>query len=282
MKRLWDVPSNGSNMAEPFRNKVVIVTGASSGIGKALAQVFSEKGAKVVLAARSAEKLEDVANMLPNETLTVPTDVSKELDCKNLIQTTIDHFGQLDVLINNAGISMRALFRDVELDVLRQVMDINFWGTVYCTKYALIHLLKSKGSIVGVSSTAGYRGLPGRTGYSSSKFAMHGFLESLRTEHLKDGLHVLLACPGFTESNIRNTALTATGETQGKTPLKEDKLMPALEVANHIYRATAKRKRTLTLTRQGKLTMFFNKWLPGWMDKMVYNHFAKEPNSPLK
>ena len=184
-------------MVDSFRDKVVIVTGASSGIGKALGGVFSEAGAKVVLAARNPEKLQAVADALPGESLAVPTDVSDEAACKRLIDKTLEQFGRIDVLINNAGISMRALFRDLDLAVFRQVMDINFWGTVYCTKYALPHILKSKGSIVGISSVAGYRGLPGRTGYSSSKFAMHGLLETLRTEHLKEKLHVLVVCPGL-------------------------------------------------------------------------------------
>ncbi|MEM7038439.1 MAG: SDR family NAD(P)-dependent oxidoreductase, partial [Bacteroidota bacterium] len=139
-----------------------------------------------------------------------------------------------------------------------------------------------KGSIIGVSSIAGFRGLPGRTGYSASKFAMHGFLESLRTEVLKKGVHVLVACPGFTASNIRKVALTADGSQQGDTPLKEKKLMSSEEVADHIYKATVRRKRTIVLTRQGKLTVWLNKRFPKFMDKMVYNHFAKEPDSPLK
>ena len=269
-------------MAETFKDKVVIVTGASSGIGKALAQVFSSAGAKVVLAARNEEKLKAVAETLPNENLVVPTDVSKEADCKNLVEQTIQRFGKIDVLINNAGISMRALFIDLDLDVLRRVMDINFWGTVYCTKYALPHVLKNHGSIIGVSSVAGYRGLPGRTGYSSSKFAMHGLLETIRTEHLKENLHVLIVCPGFTNTNIRNIALDPEGKPQGETPLDESKLMSAEEVAQRVLKATRKRKRALTLTMQAKLTVFFNKWLPAFTDKQVYRHFAKEPNSPLK
>src|SRR5690606_5748812 len=149
----------------------------------------------------------------------------KEEDCERLIQATIQQFGRIDLLINNAGISMRALFKDLDLKVLKQVMDINFWGTVYCTKFALPYLLQQKGSIVGISSVAGFKGLPARTGYSSSKFAMHGFLESVRIENLDAGLHVLIACPGFTASNIRNTALAKDGNIQGESPLDEGKIM---------------------------------------------------------
>src|SRR6185295_4919452 len=167
-----------------------------------------------VISARYADKLNEIANEFTKnnfEVLSVPADVSKEEDCKRLIDETVKRFGRTDVLINNAGISMRALFEDVDLKVLKQVMDTNFWGTVYCTKYALPHLLKNKGRVVGISSIAGKKGLPGRTGYSASKFAMEGFLETIRTENLNKGLHVLVACPGFTSSNIRNNALSKDG-----------------------------------------------------------------------
>ena len=267
-----------------MKDKVVIITGASSGIGKALAELYIQKEAKVVLASRNLDKLKEIAFHLkadPSKILIVQTDVSKEEDCKNLINKTFEKFGKIDVLINNAGISMRALFEELDLNVIRQVMDINFWGTVYCTKYALPYLLKNKGSVVGVSSVAGYKGLPGRTGYSASKFAMHGLLEVLRIETLKKGLHVLIACPGFTSSNIRFTALGKDGSLQGETPLDEAKLMTSEEVAQHIYHAVLKRKRTIVLTSLGKTTVLLNKFFPKFMDKMVYNHFAKEPDSPL-
>ena len=155
---------------------------------------------------------------LNGEVLITNTDVTIEIDCKNLIDRTIDRFGKIDVLINNAGISMRALFEEVDLKVIHQVMDTNFWGTVYCSKYALPYLLKAKGSLVGMSSVAGYKGLPGRTGYSASKFAINGFMDVVRMENMKKGLHVLIACPGFTASNIRNLSLTKDGTSQGETP----------------------------------------------------------------
>jgi short-subunit dehydrogenase len=192
------------------------------------------------------------------------------------------HFGRIDVLINNAGISMRALFDDLDLNVLRKVMDTNFWGTVYCSKFALPYLLKSKGSIVGVSSIAGKKGLPGRTGYSASKFAMEGFLETVRTENIKKGLHVLVACPGFTATDIRNSALSSDGSAQGESPRDEQEMMSADEVASYIYNAVVNRKRDLILTSNGKLTVWLNKFFPAMMDKMVYKHMAKEPGSPFK
>ena len=269
-----------------MKNKVVIITGASSGIGLALAKEFAKQGSKLVLAARSADKLEELEkefNSKGIETIGVATDVSKEEDCKNLVKKAVEKFNGIDILINNAGLSMRALFQDVDLAVLRQLMDVNFWGTVYCTKYALPYLLESKGSVTGISSIAGFIGLPARTGYSASKFAMHGFLETLRVENLKKGLHVLIAAPGFTASNIRKTALTNDGSQQGETPRKEDKMMSAEEVALHVVNAIKKRKSTLILTFvEGKLTVWLKKWMPRLLEKLTYNHMAKEPDSPLK
>ena len=266
-----------------MKNKVVIITGASSGIGKSLAVVFAKAGANVIVAARNLEKLNQLKDELKGlYIIPIQTDVSKEEDCKKLIDETIRHYGTIDILINNAGISMRAIFEEVDLNVIRQLMDINFWGTVYCTKFAFPYILKNKGSVVGVSSIAGYKGLPARTGYSASKFAMQGFLETLRIENLKKGLHVLIACPGFTASNIRNTALSKNGTMQGESPLNEDKLMTSEEVAEQILKAIIKRKDRIVMTTQGKLVVLLNKFFPKLIDKMVYNHMAKEPNTPLK
>jgi short-subunit dehydrogenase len=268
-----------------MNNKVVIITGATSGIGKALAFKFGQNGSKIVITGRDSARLQNTITELhiaQIDAIAVKADVSLEHDNKIVVQKTIEQYGRIDILINNAGITMRALFNDTDPDVLKKVMDINFYGTVYATKYALPEIIKNKGSIIGISSIAGYRGLPGRTGYSASKFAMQGFLESLRTELLKQNVHVLVACPGFTASNIRNSALNSDGTTQGESPRDEDKMMSAEEVATHIYKATIKRKRDLILTTQGKLTVLLNKFFPSFMDKMVYNHMAKEKDSPFK
>ena len=268
-----------------MKEKVVIITGASSGIGKALALECAKRGAKLSLAARSSGTLESLASELRSggsEVLITVADVSVEGDCKLLIDRTVEKYGRIDILINNAGISMRALFDEVDLSVIRTLMDTNFWGTVYCSRFAIPYLLASKGSLVGVSSIAGYKGLPGRTGYSASKFAMHGLLEVIRIENMKKGLHVLIACPGFTASNIRNTALSKDGSAQGESPRDEGEMMPAAEVAIHICDAIKKRKTSLILTMQGKMSVLLNKFFPGFMDRMFYNHMAKEPDSPFK
>ena len=276
--------------------KVAVITGASSGIGLASAKAFAAKGDCVVLAARNVAKLNSTVAVLGNlygaETrlagnrvpkfLAIETDVTKEEECKNLIEKTVETYGRIDVLVNNAGISMRAMFRDLDLSVIKNLMDVNFWGTVYCTKYALPHLLSTKGSVVGVISIAGFKGLPARTGYSASKFAIYGFLDTLRVEHLKDGLHVMIFAPGFTASNIRFSALTADGSAQGKTPRNESGMMSAESVARRLVKGVYRRKRQVILTPVGKLTVLLNKFFPRLVDRLEYNYMKNEPDSPLK
>lgn len=269
-------------MLKSFSNKVVLITGASSGIGKALTIKLLQQGAYVSICARGADKLKAFEQEMNHPNLfCLPADVSNEADCNRFIQSSYQRFKRIDVLINNAGISMRALFEELDLSVLKQSMDINFWGTVYCCKYALPYLLESKGSIAGISSIAGYKGLPCRTGYSASKFAMQGFLESLRVELLHKGVNVLWISPGFVASNIRNTALNASGTHQKETPLDESKIMSAEECAMRILQAIAQRKRSLMMSLQGKLTVWVNRFFPNFADKQVYKHFANEPDSPL-
>ncbi|RYD79352.1 MAG: SDR family oxidoreductase, partial [Sphingobacteriales bacterium] len=248
----------------------------SDGIGKALIELLLPMGAKVATCARNQDKLYDL--QLRHSTLPlhcVVADVSNYNDCKMFIDSTIKQFGGIDILINNAGISMRSLLVDAELDVFKKVMDINFFGTVYCTKLALNSIIERKGSIVGVSSIAGYRGLPGRSGYSASKFALNGWLEAVRTELMEDGVNVMWVCPGFTKSNIRNAALNSQSKAQGESPLNESSLMSAEECAEHILHAIEKKKRTLVLTFRGKQTVFINKFFPSWADKLTRKFFFK-------
>jgi dehydrogenase/reductase SDR family member 7B len=268
-----------------MKDKVVIITGGSSGIGKAMAEVFGLNGSKIFITGRNLTDLHQAVTDLKSKGIDAhgfQADVSVEDDNRKMAEEAIQKFGRIDVLINNAGISMRALFIDVDLDVVKKVMDINFYGVLYATKYCLPEIMKHKGSVVGISSIAGYRGLPARTGYSASKFALNGFLEVLRTEMLKKDVHVLTACPGFTASNIRKRSLTKDGTSQGESPRDEAAMMSAEECAQHIYKATLKRKKILILTGQGKLTVFLNKFLPGLTDKLVYNVMAKEANAPIK
>ena len=268
-----------------MNNKVIIITGGSSGIGKALALEYGRLGAHVVITGRNQEKLQATTDELKQSGISIvgiPCDSSLEKETRLMVEQVKNQFGHIDLLVNNAGISMRSMFEDVSVDVLKTVMDINFWGTVYATQAALPYLKESKGGIIGISSIAGYRGLPVRSGYSASKFAMNGFLEALRTELLHSGVHVLIACPGFTASNIRNSSLNAEGNITGESMREEEKMMSAEEVAKKIIRAYQQKKKTLIMTFQGKLTVFLNKWMNGLMDTLVYNSLKKERNSPLK
>ena len=240
-----------------FKDKVVVITGASSGIGLATAKLFGSYGARVVMAARSFEKMCGLAPQVssdPDRVLCVRAD---------------------------AGVSMRAMFKDLDLKVIHTLMDVNFWGTVYCTKYALPWLLKSKGSVVGIVSIAGFSALPARTGYSASKYAIRGFLDTLRIEHLKDGLNVLVYAPGYTSSMVRRNALTADGSAQGETPLDESKLMSAEVVAAKLAKALYHRRSQVTLTFLGRLTVYAHRRFPRFTDRMTYRYIAREPNSPF-
>ena len=274
-----------SVMSRLFKDKVVIVTGASSGIGEAVAKEFARNSSKVVLAARSEANLTRITSEINAEGLDamyIRTDVSNEQECRNLIEKTVEKYGTVNILVNNAGISMRASFDDVELKVLHRLMDVNFWGTVYCTKYALPYLVKNKGSLIGVSSVAGFHGLPGRTGYSASKFAMHGFLETVRIENLNKGLHVMIIAPGFTATEIRKHALNADGSEQGKSPLNEGKLSTPEHVAKWVLKGIRKKKRNKIIPLTGQLTALFQRIIPELVDRAYYYEFAREPESPLK
>lgn len=260
-----------------FTDKIVVITGGSDGIGKALVAQFLALGAKVATCGRNENKLSLLATEFPSSNLlTAQVDVSKQDQSEAFIKQVVDNWGRIDILINNAGISMRALVSEVSVQTLQNVMDINFWGTVYCTKAALPSIQQNKGVIVGVSSIAGYRGLPGRSGYSASKFALNGWLEALKTELYASGTHVMWVCPGFTTSNIRNAALDKNAKAQRESPMDEGSMMSSEDCATHIIHAIEKRSRSLVLTFTGKRTVFMNKYFPAWADKLVHQFFFKE------
>lgn len=262
--------------------KVAIITGGSSGIGKALVQKYANEGYSVVFTGRNKERLEKVLEHLNGDHLALTLDSSDRKANEELVSTTIEKYGRIDAIICNAGVSMRALFEDLDLEVFEEVMNINFYGSLYLTKMALPYLLQSHGTIIAISSINGWRSTPARSAYSASKFAMQGFFESLRTEVMTRGVHVLVVCPGFTNSNIRNAALNAEGKAQGESPRDEQKMMTSEEVAERTYKAATKKKRDLILTTQGKMAVLLNKFIPSRLDKMVYNMMKKEADNPLK
>lgn len=269
------------------KDKVVCITGASSGIGKALAYEFAEKGyTKLSLCARRTERLAEIKKDIESKYTHTKVyyekvDVVNEEEVKSWVDNTLREFGGIDIMIANAGITMRAIVLDVEIEVLRKVMEVNYWGMVYCVKHSLKHIIDRKGMVIGISSIAGFRGLPTRCGYSASKFAMNGFLESLRTELYPTGATVMIVAPGFTSSEIRFKALTAKGEKLKDSPIQENKIMTSEEAAKIIVKAVKKRKKYVIMTGQGKLTVWLNRLVPGLIDGMIFKHFIKEPASPL-
>lgn len=268
-----------------MKDKVVIITGGSEGIGKALAHEFGRNGSKVVITGRNKETLEKAGDDLKKagiQHLIVHADVTKPEDNAHMVKATLERFGRIDVLINNAGITMRSNILEVDPELIRTVMEINFFGTVYATKACIDELVKNKGSVVGVSSIAGFRGLPERSGYSASKFAMHGFLEVIRTELLEKGVHILIACPGFTSTSIRKKSLVAVDKALGEAPRDESSMMSAEHVAALMYTAVVKRRLYTVMTFQGKVIVWLNKWWPSLADRLVFNNFKKERNSSLQ
>jgi short-subunit dehydrogenase len=269
------------NLADPPR---VIITGASSGIGKALSLQAAKMGYRLCLAARNEHELQMVATECQNlgaQVIIHPTNVSSKVDCQSLINKTVAQYNGIDILINNAGISMRASLEKVELEAVERVMNVNFMGTLYCTKFALPYLLQSKGSVVGVSSVAGFIGLPARTAYSASKFAMHGFLEALRLEYKAQQLHVLIACPGFTATNIRQHALNHKGQPQMESPRNEQQMMSAAHVARCIWKAISYKKHHINIGAEAKMSYLLHRIFPGLVKHLAYLKMKKEPQAPF-
>jgi len=258
--------------------KIIVITGASDGIGAEMArQLAGSHGAHValVLAARDETRLTQVAGQCTAfgaQTLVLPTDVSLEPACRALIAATIARFGQMDALINNAGMSAQALFEEVKAEDLawyEQLMRVNLWGSVWCTHAALPHLKQSRGNIVAVSSLAGLFGVPGRTAYSATKFAMTGFFEALRAELKTAGVSVTTAYPGVVATQIRHHGLNAAGQTAGSSGLKEDNAMSVEECARLILQGMNSRQREVVMTAKGKLGRWLKLFAPTRVEAMA-------------
>ena len=268
----------------PFENKIILITGASSGIGEALSVELYKQGASVAMAARNLDKMQAITrenNFDEKRFLLVETDVTKPQDCQRFIEKSIEKFQKIDVLINNAGVSMRANFLDCSFETLHQLMNVNFWGATYCTKFALPYIIKTKGNVVGVSSIAAVNGLPGRTGYSSSKFALHGLFEALRIENLTNKVNFLLVSPGWTSTNIRNNALIGNGSRQGSSPRNEKKMSTPQEIAKLIAKGILKRKKFIVQSSTGISMFWLKKFVPRLVDKLIHNNLKKEEGAPF-
>lgn len=271
-------------MTNPTNNKTVLITGGSDGIGKALCLEYGLKGYNVAFSGRTAAKVEAAQKSFSDAGITNigwTLDASLESDNQTLVANTIEKFGQIDVLICNAGVSMRVLFEDLDVSLFEDIMQVNFMGPVYLIKAALPYLKSSKGTIIGISSINGRRATPARTAYAASKYAIEGFLESLRMELMHYDIHVLVVCPGFTQSSMRKSSIMPGGNRQGETKLNENKMMSAETVASKTFKAMAARKRDLILTTQGKAAVWANKFIPGLMDKIVFKVMARKPDSPF-
>jgi short-subunit dehydrogenase len=255
------------------KDKVVAITGASKGIGAELARQLAAKGARLVLAARNEAELEEVAKQcrgLGAAVVNVKADVSLERDCQAIVAGAVLAFGRLDVLVNNAGISMWAKFEDIEdLSILERIMKVNYMGAVYCTKHALPHLRQSRGLLVGVASLAGKVGVPTRTGYSASKHAMTGFFDSLRIELQGSGVDVTMIHPGFVATGIRENAAGPDGKPIQVSPVKEGEVMSVEDCAARIVAAIERREREVVMTARGKIGLWLKLVAPGLIDRIA-------------
>jgi short-subunit dehydrogenase len=256
-----------------FHENVVIVTGASDGIGAEVARQLAGQGAWLALAARDAEKLEAVAadcRARGGRALAVPTDVAEQAQCRRLVERTMEEYGRVDTLVNNAGIGMWARFDEMtDLAPFERIMQVNYFGSVYCTHYALPHLKRSRGRIVGVSSLTGRTGVPTRSGYAASKHAMAGFFDSLRIELADDGVSVTMIYPGFVATDIRRRAFGPDGRPLGESPVREGEVMTAEECARRTVDAAAARRREVVMTARARVGMWLKLIAPAAVDRIA-------------
>ena len=256
-----------------YKDKVIIITGASEGIGRALAQALATQGPKLILAARNAERLAILVAAVETAgaaAIAVPTDVTDEADCRALVAAAVTTYGGLDVLVNNAGGTMWTLFAEItDIGIFERLMRLNYLSGVYCTYHALPHIIARRGQIVAVSSVAGLTGVPTRTGYAAAKHAMFGFFESLRVELTGTGVAITMVAPDYVLSEIHRRALGADGAAIGKSPMQEDKIMTAAQCAGRIVAAMENRKRLLITSRRGKLGRWIRLIAPGLVDRIA-------------
>ena len=263
-----------------MKDLVVIVTGASKGIGAELARQLSAKGAKLVLAARNVAELETVAQecrkLGASGVITVKCDVSVESDCRTLVTAALLAFGRIDALVNNAGVSMWARFDEIQdLAVFERIMRVNYLGAVFCTALALPHLRETRGRVVGISSLAGRTGVPTRTGYSASKHAMTGFFDSLRIELDGTGVSVTMIYPGFIATGIRENATGPDGKPILVSPVKEAQVMRVEDCVRQIVHAMERREREVVMTARGKMGLWLKLFAPSLVDRLAKRAIEK-------
>lgn len=254
-----------------FNNKIVWITGASSGIGEALALAFAAQGAKLVLSARRREELERVAKSCGEENcMILPMDLADTSHVNQLTEQVIQRFGRVDILVNNGGISQRAFAKDSPLEIDRKIMEVNYFGQIALTKSVLPHMLKQKsGHIVVMSSISGKFGFYLRTAYSASKHALHGFFDSLRLENEADGIKVTIAVPGKIQSNISLHALKGDGSTHSLMDKSQEDGMPAAECAKVILDAVTLGKEEVLVGGKEIKAVWLKRHFPGWFGRVI-------------
>jgi NAD(P)-dependent dehydrogenase (short-subunit alcohol dehydrogenase family) len=274
-------------MSDVFRENVVIVTGASHGIGEQIALALAAQGARLVLAARSAEELERVAAACrrafvvggrrgDGEAVTVETDVTDPVQCERLVSRAVEAFGRVDTLVNNAGLGMWARVDEVsDLSIFERVMRVNYFGAVHCTVHALPHLKAARGRILCVSSLAGRTGVPLRSGYAASKHAMNGFFDSLRIELRDSGVSVTLVCPGFVGTGAQGRNLGADGAPLGVSPINAAAVMTPEECARIAVDAAAARKREVVMSARGRVGLWLKPFVPQFVDGIAARAMAR-------
>jgi NAD(P)-dependent dehydrogenase (short-subunit alcohol dehydrogenase family) len=265
-----------------FGGATVLVTGAGGGLGRAIALRFAEAGARIVALDRdgvAVERLQAELEARGRAGLAVPCDVTDAAACASAVDAALARFGGLDVLVNNAGISHRSGFAATRLEVIRQVMDVNFFGAVNCTRAALPHLLERRGLIVAVSSVAGYAPLVARTGYAASKHALHGFFDSLRTEVSGRGVDVLLACPSFTATHIDSNALGGDGRPVRHAQVTVGRPLAAEVVADRVYAGAVRGRRRVLIGRTAHLAWWVSRVAPGLYARLMARRLRGELES---
>jgi len=263
----------------PFKGKVVVVTGAGSGIGAAICRKFAGPGVSVGLLdldGAAAKEVSDEIAVAGAKTLPLACDVSDRSSCENTIQQVIDRFGGIDILVNNAGITQRGAFADNRISVYRRVMEVNFFGSLYCTKAAIHSLVERRGTIIVMESVAGVTPLIGRTGYCASKHALHGLFTSLRCEIRGSGAHVMIVCPGFVATQLQTRALGADGGIASHPRTMVGRPTTPGQVAEAVYRGTLKRKPMLVLTPMGKIGYWVSRLAPGLYEWLMERQFRGE------
>lgn len=259
-----------------FKDQVAVITGGASGIGLATAREFARRGAAIAVLDMDRQALATLDEQVPGPLLSIPCDITDPAAVHTAMDNIIRHYGRIDLLFNNAGITQRGLFRDTDLSVYRQVMEVNFFGSLYCSKAALPALIRHKGTIIVNESIAGIAPLVGRTGYSASKHALHGLFTSLRCELRDTGVHVMVVCPGFIRTNLQKRALGPDGAIASHPQTRVGSEDTADHVAEQIASGVLKKKSILVLTPMGRLGYYIHRLSPGLYEKMMTRQFKAE------